>query len=111
MPRNALLEKLSEQWPTPLDAPEDKVRLSKDVAEILDAARPASLSKGRQLVHGTLKLVLIAWIVAENFHAAYAALGKLLGFDIPDGVCLRCGTQAVMVGTPSGKSVPNGGAR
>ena len=111
MPRNALLEKLSEQWPTPLDAPDDKVRLSKTVAEILDAARPISLSKGRQLVHGALKLAFIEWIVAENIHAVYAAAGKLLGFDIPDGVCLRCGAQAVMVGTPGGKSSPNGGAR
>lgn len=112
MARNGLIgEAASEQWPTGLPAPDDKVRLTPTVAAILDEARPAGGTKGQQLRMGAVKVALIADIVHEDFDRAHDRLGKLTGRSIPNGVCLRCGAPGVVEGTPAGKSVPERDAR
>lgn len=97
MPRNALLDETKErQWPVGLAGWCDKVRVQPTVEAILDAARPATLGKGDQLLHGALKTALIECIVTGNFRKAYDTLGALLGLALPDAVA----------DTPSGKSLP-----
>jgi hypothetical protein len=83
---NALLDQTkSEQWPVGLPAYCDKVRLQPLVAEVLDEARPATVGKGDQLIHGALKLALIAAIVAGDFRWVHGTVGKLIGADAPAG--------------------------
>ena len=107
MPRNVLVTDVrSEQWPTGLPAPDDKLRLTKAEADILDDARKASHTKGQQFRLGALQVALIADIIGEDFGRAHDRLGKLTGRSIPNGVCLRCGSQAVIEGTPAGKPLP-----
>lgn len=107
MPRNVLLaETQNIQWPTGLARPDDKVRLGHTVACLLDLFRRASQTRADQLRLGALKVGLIEYIVREKFEDAYAALGKLTGRGIPDGVCPRCGAAGVVEGIPGGKSLP-----
>lgn len=88
MPRNALLDETKEpQWSLPSDAHgwADKVRLQPTVVRILDDARPSTLGKGDQLIHGALKTALITAIVLDRWTWVYATLGEILGAHPPSG--------------------------
>jgi len=89
---NALLDQTkSEQWPVGASGWCDKVRMQPMLAEILDDARPATIGKGDQLLHGALLVALITAMINGRLRWVYDTLGKILGLD-----------------APAGKSLPNG---
>lgn len=76
MPANVLHdESKGEPW---------KVRVQPTVGSILDAARPATVSRGDQLVHGAIKVHLIEGIVAGRWRTVQATLGLLIGIEDTD---------------------------
>lgn len=83
---NVLLDESKEpQWPVGFPGWADKVRIQPTVAAILDAARPATLGKGDQLIHGALKVALIEAIIAGRFREVYDTVGTILGAATPSG--------------------------
>jgi hypothetical protein len=95
--RNVLHDESKDrQWPVGAPGWCDKVRIQPTIEAILDAARPATLGKGDQLLHGALKTVLIERIIAGDFRTVYDTLGALLGRSLPGAVA----------DIPPGKSLP-----
>ena len=83
---NVLLDETKEpQWPIGFPGWADKVRIQPTVAAILDAARPATLGKGDQLIHGALKVALIEAIIAGRFREVYDTVGTILSLGAPSG--------------------------
>ncbi len=107
MPRNALLDESKDrQWPVGSPGWCDKVRVQPTVEAILDAARPATLGKGDQLLHGALKTALIERIIAGDFRAVYDTVGVLLGLREPRREVVGQNGPARATDAPSGKSDP-----
>ena len=64
MARNILLDESKDtHWPLGFPWAGEKIRLQASLAEIFDAARPATIGKGDFLLHSTLKAALITYII------------------------------------------------
>ena len=64
MARNILLDESKDtHWPLGFPWAGEKIRLQASLADIFDAARPATVGKGDFLLHSTLKAALITDII------------------------------------------------
>ena len=86
MPRNAFLDETKSRQIT-VNAPgwRGNVRVQPTIEAILDEARPATEGKGDQLIHGTLKYVLMEAIVDGKLRWVHDTLGRVLGGPPPSG--------------------------